>query len=1397
MPAGTPPTAGDYTTETTFIGPAGNYDVYVQDMTGCTSFDIATIISLQPDLVAPGISVVNQCVVTATSFEINVTMPSTVDTPRFTLGGVTQIGVLNGGVYETTFFVNSPGTYTIDVQDANGCTSQGTADVYEFLAISGDFTTIPTCFNPDGTITMEVTGGSNQFSYQLRDSGGTDIGAPILGDSTAGIFTGIAAGDYQVYIEDTETGCDDLVTISLAPPTPPVIDSVVDEDISCNGSNDGTIDVLMNGASVVDTPLQFTLYNAGSSTIVQQNGSGSFANLSPGNYDVVVVTARGCEDRVDDIAITEPPVFEISASAPDFTCSPGANRFSSTIITVTEVQTGTPGYQYSITGFENYQTSNTFEIIDDGTIQTITVYAIDGNGCQDTFDVTINPPTEVVPSILSSSPLTCAADEIVTIHVDGTTNYEVEVSPAVPGSPFNSGGNADTQVLLPTAGEYIFIVNDLSSGCSYPMPRYTVVAPIEPEVVISEAAPVQCDGDSNGALFIEVTDYSGNYSYEVFAVDNGGVETTTGITGTFDTANFPDVNGDPARITGLSGGNFIVRIQSIDDPQCPAESNLATIRTPNGPLDVTATEIGNVSCNDNVGSIEAIGSGGWDSAAYEYRLMYDDDADGSTPMIELVTWSATRTYENLSSGDYTVEIRDIEGCSDSFNITLDPIDPIQAGIREPAGLVCPGGNNAILEAYDLTSGDATTATAGASGGVPGAGYKYQLIYLGSNDILDELSRSGLQDSPTFGGSAGGGYISAGWYAIEISSSFECVGVTVPYYVDPPPPIIPNLVQVQAPGCGGLGQMRLSIENPEAGFEYEYRISNTADPVNDPFTSMGAGVTSVIIDGGPGFYQYDVRKVNGVNTCDVVTSNGLTLVDAQDLDLVVNQPDDISCSSEIDGRIESFSSGGVGNNNYMLFIGDPGDPYNPNASATLFMGPQANGTFESLPEGTEYYVAVTSGVTCSDVEGPFVIVRPEPIVYDVTATNVTCSGETDGTITVEVTSGGEGLVQFAIGPNFNEFFSDPDTPNQYTFTDLEGSTGGRDYEILIQDAQGCSESTVVTIYRPTEIESDFTATAETCMGFADGTAQLTITGGTPFVDALDGSTYYETSLNSNNEVDFVRNDSLLYENLEGGQTYVVFIRDAMGCQSNVIVTIPIGVDLSPTADVAYGCDGIFPNSTVTVDIADQSQMSRVLFSLDVDDIMVANTDRVFGDLPAGDHTVYVYHENGCATFVEFTVDGYEPLTLVAEKTGPNEITAMATGGFGGYEYFFQGDSFGDNNIFTINEDATINIRVEDQNGCVANLVMPFDFDGMLEPPNFFTPDGDNMNDTWYPKNRELFANLEVKIYDRYGRVVAVLDQVSEWDGTYEGTELPSGDYWYVVNANDKDKQQYVGHFTLYR
>ena len=1407
---GVTPAAGDFTDATTItlpgaVAPGRPYDIWVRDARNC-DFRISTVvIEEDPALPAPTYQVSNQCVITAATFTIDVFMPGNIDTPNFTLGGISQLGTYNAGLnrWETSFIVGGIGTYRVDVIDANGCTSFAEPEVFQVLSASGDFTTAPNCTDANGIIEVSANGGSGNFTFWLQNSGGTNIA-----NNTSGIFTGLAPGEYQVLVEDNQVNdgtnnCTFLVDniISTSPTQPEILDTGIG-NVTCNDANpdNGSINVTLNPGTDVDGIQEYHIFNGSlplppNPTPIATDISGSFTGLGPGNYVVQVVSSKGCTDE-ENVTITEPPVFEITASAPDFSCEPGLNTYSSTVVTATIVQPGTAagGYQYSITGFENYQTGNTFEIIDTGVAQNITVYAIDGNGCQTTFTLpTINPPTDVVPSLSVESVLNCATPERIRIDVTGTNDFTIVTNSVTSVANVNIVGSSFGFVNLPEAGDYLIEIIDNIGGCTYQLPRHEVQSPTLPTILIAESSPVRCAVPGNdGELSIEVNDYLGTYSYEVFAVDNLGNETTTGVTGSLNTTNNPET------ISGLPGGNFVVRVTSTQDPFCESVSNLATIRTPNGPLVPNAVEVGNVTCANNLGKIEASLTGGWDMSPYEYRLLLDSDND-ATYETEVFTWGAINEFENLASGNYRVEYRDVESCNVFFNITLNEILPIQAGIREPQELVCPDGNNAVLEAFDPTTGDELTALAGATGGVMDAGFKYQLIYLGSDNINDEISRSGLQDSPTFTG-AGGGFISQGWYAIEVSSSFGCVGLTIPYFVNPPPPIIPNLVQVQAPGCGGFGQMRLTVENPEAGFEYEYRLTDIAGGnATDPFIRMenqsGNAATFVIINGEPNFYQYEVRKINATNTCGVINSNGLTLVNAQDVDLVVNQPDDISCSSETDGRIESFSSGGIGSNTYTLYLGNPIDAFNPSATSTV-VASNDFGAFEGLTDATNYYVAVTSGSTCQDIEGPYAVIRPEPIVFQASATSTSCIGEDDGTITVEVTSGGEGLLQFAISPNFNEFFSDVDNPTRFTFENLEGNVDGIAYTVLIQDSQGCSEQTTVMVYAPEEIQVSSVETPEICLGFADGTAQLTITGGTPFV-AANGVTYYETSLSSNEDADFVRNDSLLFENLSGGETYVVYVRDANGCTADIVIPIEIGVDIMAQAIVEYGCDGIFPSSSASVEMQNPDALAEVLFSLDVDDISVASTNNVWGDLPVGDHTVFIYHSNGCTTTAGFTIDFYEPLMLEVEKTGPNEITAIATGGFGGYEYFFQGESTGEENVFNVNADDTINVKVIDQRGCVVEMVFPFNFDGMLDIPGFFTPDGDGLNDEWYPGNREFFPNVEVIIYDRYGRVVARLGQVDKWDGTYDGSPLPTGDYWYVVNANDNEKQKYVGHFTLYR
>ncbi|WP_027077849.1 T9SS type B sorting domain-containing protein [Maribacter antarcticus] len=1406
-----------YDIETTFVAAAGDYDVYVRDASGCTSFDIATVIRLDPDLPAPTFTVINQCDPTSTSFDITVRMPDTVNTPRFTLAGNEQPANLVGSFWEYTYMVSSPGDYIVDVVDANGCASQGTATVFNFLSAFGGFTSESTCNDADGEITITTFGGSGDFSFVLT---GMDYNSGVVGPITQinnSVFNSLEPGNYEVLITDRIVNdgsgfCEFTVTdINLNQAAQLVIVAETATDINCRDANDGTVEVVIGPANTLvpftseDSPITYILNNLTTSAEQDRNNTGSFSNLLAGDYQVQVLTARGCEGTSAIHTINNPLDFSITASAPDFACEPRANRFSSTVITVSVVDVGTlgSGYQYSITGFSNYQTAPTFEIIDNGAAQNITVYAIDGNGCQTTFNVpTINPPTVVVPTIIAVDALNCRDDERARIQVVGTADFTVSVVSVTAVLPVtNTPGDNFADIFLPAAGDYLFEITDNSGGCTYPLPTHTVNEPIPPLVLISEANPVSCFGANDGELFIEITDYIGTFDYTVYMA-NDTARTTPIANGSFDTNNFPDINGHAARILGLRGGNLIVEVVSTAMPFCSNDSNVTNIRTPNGALQVSAVQVGNVGCGNTNGEIEAIGQGGWDAFPYEYRLMQSADA-GATYSTEVAPFSTINEFTGLAFGFYQVEITDAEGCIVSFDIELEEVPQIDAGIRQPQGLDCPNGNNAVLETFDSSTGDAITATPGATGGLAGAGYNYRLLYLNGNDNTNIHSTSGLQNSPTFIG-ASGGFISAGWYAIEVSSSFDCLFVTAPYFVNPPPPIEPLLLQTRVPGCGGYGEMRLSIENPDPLFNYQYLPIENGVAIGTYVDMLG---TSVLIPGVQGItYQFDVRKINILSICLPVRSNGITMTDATGITILPNLPDDISCASELDGRIESFVNGGVGDDLFYLYMGDPVDAFSPAVSATLVRGPQADGTFEGLPQGAAYYIAVTSGAACMDVVGPFEIERPDPIIFDANPTPVTCNGGEDGTITVAVLSGGVGLTQFAIAPNFNEFFIDSGTPGVYTFEGLATGT----YEILILDENGCFEKDFITVTEPDELQViNIQTTPELCVGANDGRAIFEFIGGTPFNDLLVSTNpYFEYKVEMIDPIDetgtgtFAPYVGELLENLQGGASYVISVQDANFCATTELFTVGIGVNLTAEPIVQYGCEGIFPNSTVTVQLQDNSLMNDVMFALDPVDptdaiTALAGVDNVWGNLPAGDHIVYVYHQNGCAIFVEFSVDAYDPLTLTAIKTGPNEMEVAAEGGFGGYEYFFNGDSYGDMNTFTTNESMTVNARVVDANGCIVEVAVPFEFTGMLDIPNFFTPDGDNLNDIWSVKNKEFFPNIEVRIYDRYGRVVANLKEISGWDGTYDGSEVPTGDYWYVINANNKEKQRYVGHFTLYR
>lgn len=85
------------------------------------------------------------------------------------------------------------------------------------------------------------------------------------------------------------------------------------------------------------------------------------------------------------------------------------------------------------------------------------------------------------------------------------------------------------------------------------------------------------------------------------------------------------------------------------------------------------------------------------------------------------------------------------------------------------------------------------------------------------------------------------------------------------------------------------------------------------------------------------------------------------------------------------------------------------------------------------------------------------------------------------------------------------------------------------------------------------------------------------------------------------------------------------------------------------------------------------------------------------------------------------------------------------------------------------------------------------------PNFFTPNGDGYNDFWNISNLPETFEPKIYIFDRYGKLIKQINPYGNgWDGTFNGQNLPSTDYWfkleYVENGTNKE---FKSHFSLKR
>ena len=174
------------------------------------------------------------------------------------------------------------------------------------------------------------------------------------------------------------------------------------------------------------------------------------------------------------------------------------------------------------------------------------------------------------------------------------------------------------------------------------------------------------------------------------------------------------------------------------------------------------------------------------------------------------------------------------------------------------------------------------------------------------------------------------------------------------------------------------------------------------------------------------------------------------------------------------------------------------------------------------------------------------------------------------------------------------------------------------------------------------------------------------------------------------------------------------------------------------------------------------------------------------------TVTTQAPESCSKTKTFTINYNSEPVISSIDTADLQVT-INTIQNGDFEYSLDGINYQSSNVFMVNEGGMYIAYVRERNQCGFDH-KPF---AVLSIPDFFTPNGDTINDTWSIKGASFYANAEVWIFDRFGKLITVLNNTNwAWDGTYNGSLLPSTDYWFVAKI-DQDLPEIRGHFSMLR
>ena len=1327
---------------------AGWYGITVTDANGCSVSDSTEI--LEPAQMVLNLGATQSTCLTANgSVGVIATGGAGPYTYSWTPGGATADTVTG----------LAAGLYTVDVTDANGCMMTDAVAVNDAGApsISIDSVVHNLCAGDTmGSIDITVTGGTP--SYTVIWSNGDNAMDP----------QNLGAGAYGVTVSDVN-GCVVAENVIVNEPQTLMIDVQNVLNMSCHGVCDGKIDI-----AVVGGVGPYSHVWTSTDTNFVDPGTLSLNGLCQGEYLLTVTDANGCMTDVL-LGIAEPtPLVASLDTVVNATC----NGMMDGYIDIT-VAGGSPVYDFY---WSNGDGSEDISNLGAG---MYSLEVMDMNGCMDSLMVTVTEPTMLEVKVDSSVNINCFgkcegkifASAIggtgvlqVDWDIDGTGDYDDDLNlDSLCSGIYNvsvmdaNGCMSDTSVMIGEPTQLVLTVDSTEDNTCYGGTigeiSTTVTGGVTPYSVMWNNGETTEDlsGLSAGQYIVDVADANGCMVSDTVDISEptmidltlGATQSTcltangsvgvfaTGGTGAYTYAWSPG-GATTDTVTGLAAGVYSVDV--TDANGCMMSANVSVNDAGAPSISSTVT---NVTCNGNAdGSISVVVTGGTPGYSYSWP-------DGG----------AGTDTTGLAPGTYDLTVTDGAGCvaSESYDVT-EP-DQLVAMVDSIGHVSC----NGVCDGWISVS---------VSGGTGAYTYNWMPLGVTTEDITG---------------------LCAGTYDLTVTDANGCT-------VDLMDSIMqPDALTLSISGtditCNGNNDGMVDATVSGGTMPYMYNWSS-GSMTEDLDSLMG------------GDYVLTVTDANGCETIDSVM-----ITDPASI-MITGSSTDVSCNGDTDGMVTTSISGGTVDSTYQISWSSNGTSFSDPGTANL-----------SNVEAADYAITVVDDNGCME-SAVFTVGGPAAISIAIAGTDITCYGDGDGSAVSTVTGGAGGyslawsngestanisnlsagtydlvvtdstgcmdsssitiseptsLVALAnvsastcgnMDGSAWSFSSGGTMPYIYSWSNGDSTdtiaVGAGMYELIITDANGCMDTTAVTVNDAGSPSLSTTASNVSCNGGMDGSVDLTVIGGAPQY------TYAWSNGDSSEDPD----------SLAAG-TYDIVVTDSMGCVASlsVVITEPTALDIALTSMDA-SCHGLEDGSVVST-VSGGTSIYAYSWSS-------GQSSQNLTGVGAGNYVLTVTDSEGCTLMDSIMVNEPAALTTPSvSQVGDSLMSSMAP--------FYQwNDDMGsaingeNDQYFAPSANGYYSVTITDTNGCsVTSDTVLFQFSGLeqfnsdIEITMYPVPVGDELTVALNiaKSSDEVEVILLNAIGEQMNRVNLGIVQGTSTT-TIDFSRLPHGVYFVAIQKGDE-------------